>query len=165
MNDRRAQDDLLSDILAEPDPAGLREALLSQTLRLVKRRRLFRKARRAASVFAVLGGLVFILWRLVGPGSAHHTAQTPYILVRTQPLSERVLVATRPLARARLIVSSSTVASVSTKAEARAFQEIDDATLLSLAAPNAAVLVRLGPHSAELVFVPPKVAEQPAGVE
>jgi hypothetical protein len=40
------------------------------------------------------------------------------------------------------------------------YQDIDDATLLALAAPRIPVLVRLGSDSAELVFVSDKPTEQ-----
>ncbi len=42
--------------------------------------------------------------------------------------------------------------SISTRPEDRAFRNIAAAALLALAGTNAAVLIRLGPHSAELVF-------------
>ena len=41
------------------------------------------------------------------------------------------------------------------------FDEIEDAALLALAAPDSPVLVRLGPHAAELVLAQPLNAESP----
>jgi hypothetical protein len=64
-------------------------------------------------------------------------------LIETQPFAASGLVASAP---------SPSVARISTRPEDREYREIDDATLLALAGTNAAVLVRLGPHSAELVF-------------
>ncbi len=60
---------------------------------------------------------------------------------------------TKPLAPSALVASAKSlnVATITTRLEARGYREIDDATLLALAG-NSAVLVRLGPHSAELVF-------------
>ena len=45
-----------------------------------------------------------------------------------------------------------TVSVIATATAPHLAREIDDADLLSLAAPNPVVLVRLGPDSAELVF-------------
>jgi hypothetical protein len=149
MNDRRSHDSLLSDVLGEAGPAGRREALLSQTLRLAKRRRILRKARRVGSAIALLVALAFVCWRL-----APQSATRPYVLVRTQPMPSAALVETRPLPPASLVSSASTIAIVSTRLEPRGFQQIDDAQLLALAAPRPALLVRLGPQSAELIFAP-----------
>jgi hypothetical protein len=62
------------------------------------------------------------------------------------------MVKTAPLDSASEIASTPTVSIISTATAPHLAREIDDAGLLSLAAPNPVVLVRLGPHSAELVF-------------
>src|SRR5438552_12672726 len=56
---------LLADVLAEESDPGFREALLGQTLHLVRRQRRFRKVRRAGSALAVLAGLVLFVWRFL----------------------------------------------------------------------------------------------------
>jgi hypothetical protein len=151
----RNSDRLLSDILGE---AGeLREALLNRTLRQVKRRRTIRRVRRAGSVLLLLLLPVVLLVRRVQlppvPEAAH--GQLPYVLVRTAPLPSSALIETRPFAPSGVVASapSLSVANISSHGEVRGYREIDDATLLALAGTNAAVLVRSGPHSAELVFV------------
>ena len=160
------RDRLLSDVLAEPGEAGgLRDALLNRTLLHVKRRRTVRRVRRAGSVLLLLPLIVLLLCRVhlpQGPEAGHR--QGPYVLVRTEPLPRSALIETQPFARSGLVASapSPNVASITTRPEDRAYREIDDATLLGLAGTNAAVLVRLGPHSAELVFASGSMAAHTA---
>jgi predicted secreted protein len=85
----------------------------------------------------------------------------PYLLVETQPLPEANIVKTIPLNSVSQINSGSKVSIIATATEPRLAREIDDADLLSLAAPNPVILVRLGPHSAELVFAHTTDADAP----
>jgi hypothetical protein len=154
MNSER--DRLLGDILAEPSGSGeRRDALLNRTLRQVKRRRTVRRVRWAGSVLLVLPALALLLWRVhlpQGPKTANR--QVPYLLVRTEPMPRSALLGTHPFATSALVASapSPNLTAITTQPEARGYREIDDATLLALAGTNAAVLVRLGPHSAQLLF-------------
>ena len=154
MNSER--DRLLSDILAEPGGAGeRRDAMLNRTLRHVKRRRTIRRVRRAGSVLLLLLSTVLLVWRVQLPQAPEAVLhQVPYVLVRTAPLPRSALIETQPFAPTGLIASAPSLSAVSitTRPEERGYREIDDAALLNLAGTNAAVLVRLGPHSAELVF-------------
>ena len=102
---------------------------------------------------------MLVFWHSSPPRVVLRQSARPYALVQTQSLPQAALVNSRPLSPGSVVLSASTVASVSTAEEPRTFQEIDDATLLSLAAPNSPVLVRLGPHTAELVFARPPGAE------
>jgi hypothetical protein len=151
MNDRLSHDSLLSDVLGEAGPAGLRQALLSQTLHLARRRRMVRRARRLGSAVALLVGLGFVCWPLVPRNTSR-----AYVQVRTQPMPGAVVVETRPLSLAKVVSSGPHFAAVSTRLETGDFQEITDAQLLDLAAPHPAVLVRLEPEVAELIFAPTK---------
>ncbi len=157
------RDRLLGDILAEPGASGeLRDVLLNRTLTRVKRRRTVRRVRRAGAVLLV-PLLALLLWRVYlpqGPKASNH--QVPYALIRTEPLPESALVRTQPLALSELLTSapSPDVATITTRPGERGYREIDDAALLALAGTNAAVLVRLGPHSAELVFASGPMAAQ-----
>ena len=155
MNDPRQNECFLTDVLGEGISADFREGLLHETLRLARRRRRFRQARRAASALAVLVGLGLLAWRHVpsalGPASL---PTRPYVLVRTQPLPPAAWVATRPLSPANLVVSARTSDIVVTAKDGVPLREIDDDELLALV-PRPAALVRYGPHSVELVFVNP----------
>ncbi len=152
----RDRDRLLSDILAEPGEAdGRRDALLSRTLRHVRRRRMIRRARRAGSVLLLVSVILLLVWRPPPPqGPEAASRQRPYRLVRTERLGQSAVIETQPFA-ARSVVASApslNIATIVTRPENPGYHEIDDGTLLALAGTNAAVLVRLGPHSAELIF-------------
>src|SRR5436309_2326034 len=142
---------LLTDVLAEEGDPGFREALLGQTLQLVRRQRRFRKVRRVGSAMAVLAGLLLLVWRfLPSPLTVPPSPVKPYTLVRTQPLPASAIVATRPLPVPNLITSARSVDILVTSAAAHDFRELDDDQLLELVAPSPAMLVRRGPHAAEL---------------
>ena len=107
MNDPRHNERLLADVLGEGISADFREGLLNETLRLARRRRRFRQARRAASALAVLVGLGLLVWHQF-PSNLGPTGlpAKPYALVRTQPLPPAAWVATRPLSPANLVASA-----------------------------------------------------------
>ncbi len=152
-NDR---DRLLRDILAEPGEVDARrDALLHRTLRNVRRRRTIRRLRRAGSVLLLLPAMVLLVWWVQLPSRPQAvTRRLPYVLARTEPLSPSALIQTQPFAPSGVIATapSLNVNSIATRPEDRRYHEIDDAALLALAGTNGAVLVRSGPHSAELVF-------------
>ena len=151
---------LLIEVLSEDRTLELREALLGETLRLARRRRRFRQAQRgAAFVVVVLAGL-WLVWRRP-PGKLPETSSPrSYSLVRTEPMARSAVVETSTFSADRIVVSAPNAGLISTVSSEPILHEIGDADLLALAAPRAAVLVRLGPHSAELVF-----AEAVAGQE
>lgn len=148
------RDRLLSDILAEPGATGeLRDALLNRTLHYVRRRRIARRVEQAGGVLALLIALA-LLWQAHVPRGSKTAGRVPYVLVRTAPLPRSALIATQPFAVSGLVATapSLSIASIRTRPDERGYREIDDAALLAMAGTNAAVLVRLGPHSAELVL-------------
>ncbi len=164
MNDPHDRDNLLDDILTEDGAGDLRTVLLNQTLSAVKRRRVMRRVRAAGSVLSVLllTAVGLLVWHPHTPSRREaHTREKPYVLVRTATLPEITYLQTTPLGSANLVSSSASpnVVSVETSSNAPIYQDIDDATLLALAAPRPAVLVRLGPHSAQLIFVPETLHE------
>jgi hypothetical protein len=67
MNQPRDREELLADVLADESAAGFREALLSETLGLVRRRRQSRRAWRAASALVLVAGLGVLWWRGAAP--------------------------------------------------------------------------------------------------
>ena len=62
MNEPGHNERLLADVLGEGVSADFREGLLSETLRLARRRRRFRQVRNAASALAVLVVLGLLVW-------------------------------------------------------------------------------------------------------
>jgi hypothetical protein len=153
VNDLRHKDRLLADILGEVVSAEFRESLLNETLRSARRHRRRRQVRGLASALAVVALLAFLLWHLSPPGRGPSGRPAkPYQLVRTQPLPRAAWVGTKPFPPAGLVSSAATGQIVLTVNAARVVHEITDDELLALVSKPAA-LVRLGPHSAELVFV------------
>jgi hypothetical protein len=149
MHDER----FLADVLGEGISADFREGLLRETLRLARRRRHFLQMRQTASALAVLVGLGLLVWHRLpsrlGPAAM---PTRPYTIVHTQPLPPAAWVATRPLSPANHVVSASMGNIVVTAKAGVPVREISDDELLAIV-PKPAALVRLGPHSAELVFV------------
>lgn len=154
MNDPREIERLLADVLGEG--VGFRDGLLHETLRRARRRRRFRQARRAAPVLGLAIVLGVLAWRFfpAGPGPLHAPAR-PYEIVHTRPLAPAACAGTKPMAPGCVVASVTTADMVSTAAASGRVREISDEDLLALAAPKAVVLVRLGPHSAELIFPDP----------
>ena len=152
MNRQTDEEQLLNEVLAESLPESRRDELLSQTLLTVRRRRHTRQARRTVVALLLVLGLGFLLWPRAPHRMVQSNAPKPYVVVQTQPLPESEIVKTAPLRASSRVTSGPTATVISTATAPHLAREIDDAGLLSLAAPNPAVLVRLGPHSAELVF-------------
>lgn len=153
MNDPAHNERLLADVLGEGVSADLRESLLSETIRLARRRRRFRQVRGATSVLAVLAGLGLLIWHQVPSDRAPAALPVkPYTLVRSQPLPPAAWVRTGPLSPASIVASTSTVNIIATAGASSPIREINDDELLALL-PKPAALVRFGPHSAELGFV------------
>jgi hypothetical protein len=76
-------------------------------------------------------------------------------VVSTRSVEPAALIATRPFSRSIVVSSTGSLNVVSTLTAGETLLEINDEDLLALAAPNPAVLVRHGPHAAELVFAQP----------
>lgn len=152
MNRGDDKEHLLSEVLAEGTPESLREELLTQTLQHVRHRRRGRQGRRTVGAVVILLGLGFLLWPRPQHPFVQSSSAKPYVLVQTQPLPPADIVKTVPFNALKQVTSTSTIVDISTATEPRLAREIGDADLLALAAPNPVVLVRLGPHSAELVF-------------
>jgi len=134
MSDFHNEEDMLAAILAEDSPAGFREAMLGETLRMARGRRRFRQGRRAIAVCAVAGLLAICIWRQwPAPAAASRetiAAAPVYTLVLSRPLPASEIVAT---------VSGG-------------YRTLNDDQLLGLVAGEPAALVRTGPGSEELVF-------------
>ena len=158
MNPEPDHEPLLADVLAEDAPADFREAMLGETLRLVRRRRRWRQTRRAAILLVTLGLFAFLVGQNFPP---HPRSPTPvakmkdksYEQVRTQPLPAAAVVATRPLPDDQSTTSVATAEIVQTSTGT--FRVITDDELLALVSPRPAALVRLGPDSERLIFANP----------
>ena len=160
MNHQADKESLLAEVLAEASPAGFREALLAETLRLTRRRRQFRRVRRIAGVLVLMGLLVVLVAHhfsklpAVSPPIAKQIETQSYKLVRTQPLPASALVSTRSFSTAGFAAAVPKAVEVATVSGG--FRLINDDELLALLADKPAALIRTGPHSEELVFANPE---------
>jgi len=154
MNRPNDHERLLADVMAGADAAGFREALFGETLRLARQRRRFRKAWQAVPVVAVFVGLALLIRQGLPPRVTPREAiQQNHVVVVSQPLPAAALVMTRPLAIDHVVASFTNVLRVQTAQHRGQFREIDDDELLALVEPKPAALVRLGPHTAELIVL------------
>jgi len=160
MNRKTDNERLLADVLAEAAPEDYRDALLGETLRLVRRRRRWRQTRLAAAVLVAFGLCGIFIWqensppRPIAPAPAAKAVAKNYQLVQTRPLPATAIVATQPLAAGQFVAPAETVALVRTSSSN--YRVINDAELLALVTSHPAVLIRTGPRSEALVFANPE---------
>jgi len=155
-------DDLLDDVLAEAAPPAFRATLLEATLQQARRRGRLRRVRRAALPAALLVAVATLTWwRGRSPdASIASPAEPPCRIVRTQPLPTAAMVTTQPLLADRLIATEPFLAIVHTTPGSGGFRYINDEELLALVA-RPAILVRVGPHTQELIFTSPSGPPSP----
>jgi hypothetical protein len=152
---------LLTDVLAD-DNADFREAFLNQTLRNVRRKRRFRKVRHAAFASLMVVALPLIGFHfLVSKPPVSERPEAQYFLVTTQPLAAFAVISTRTNDTIAVVSSSPTVQLVTTSERSPLFRQLGDDELLALL-PSPALLVRRGPHLAEVVFAKPDVQNVPS---
>ncbi|HUD45363.1 MAG TPA: hypothetical protein VMR33_00965 [Candidatus Baltobacteraceae bacterium] len=157
------EDALLKDVFGEAAPASFREAMLGESLRVVRRCYRTRRVGRAAALLVLLG-LVVVL-------SRHSTSRRPdvlskaatvkveksYTLVRSQPLPVAATVTTRPLLSGQFIGATVFAGIVRTRPDG--FRAINDDELLALLSPRPCALIQVGPNVEKLVFVNPDDAK------
>lgn len=160
MNNRTDNESLLAEVLAEGSPSDFRPVMLAETLRLARRRRQFRQARRVVGVAMVLGVLAILASHpfskapVVSPALAQTTVKQSYELVHTQPLPAGAWINTRSFAEVQTVVPGATIAEIATVSGG--YRLINDDELLAFLADKPALLIRTGPHSEELVFANPE---------
>jgi hypothetical protein len=160
MNERTDNQNLLAEVLAEASPPDFRAAMLAETLRLARRRRQFRQARRAvgvltaASLLAVLVAQQFSEPTTISTPLAKKIAKKSYEPVRTQPMPTGALISTRNFPATGFASPAPRIIEDATTSGG--FRLINDDELLALLADKPAVLIRTGPHSEELVFANPE---------
>jgi hypothetical protein len=160
MNNHTDKESLLAEVLAEASPADFRAAMLTETLRLARRRRQFRQMRSAAGVLVVMGLLVILIPKLLykeqesAQPLVKRIVRPSYELIRTQAMPASGLIGTRNVPEVQSVTSVSTVVEIVTVSGG--FLQINDNELLAFFADEPAVLIRTGPHSEELVFANPE---------
>lgn len=146
---------LLSDILAEDADSDFRGALLDHTLFFVRRKRRFRKVRNGAFASLALIGLALASFHFLGSKpTLTKRAEPSYVLITTQPLPADAVVSTGRDQSVATVSSSPMINFVTTGNTAPVLRQLDDEELLALL-PSPALIVRRGPHLAEVVFAGP----------
>src|SRR5688572_6815994 len=136
MNRIPNRDELLDDVLQGSSSPQFRVALLADTLRYARRRRLQRRATRAALVTVVCGALGLLVWRHAPGGPVPEASRPTYALVYTQPFASAAIVITRPLGDDRIVATATTVIEVRTQRGAGGLRLVNDDELLALASPR-----------------------------
>lgn len=150
---------LLADVLADADSnQAFRDSLLGTTLTLVRRRRRRRQMGRTAIAVATALVLAAAIWPMT---STHQTVVVKTwrgntARVESRRLSRDAIIRTVPLAPGQTVASYASVQTIETQSGVTPLRLIDDRELLALVAPYPAALVRVGPHSEELLFLDPK---------
>src|SRR5215472_2038725 len=128
---------LLAAVLAEESGQEFREALLGQTLRLVKRRRRFRQVRRAAAAFALVFGTALLGWRYVPRLHTPVSNSVPslsYMLVQTRPFTG--IVSSHPLSSQAFVSSRPATSLITTREAHPAVPETKATQLLDMVRPS-----------------------------
>lgn len=147
MNHRTDHDSLLTDVLAEAEPAQLRATLLGDTLRQVRRRSRNRIA--ARMTFAGAAVMAVTLWLGRAPGT-RDIERCP--IVHSRPLPTGALVTTRSFNPVQRVATQRFFASFHSLEGTAPVRLITDAELLALAGPRPAVLVRVSSREQTLIF-------------
>jgi|SRR5438128_3319051 len=144
---------LLEDVLAEAVPADFGRVLLDGTLRAVRRRRQVRQWSRGLAVVGAFAAIALTIWNTLLPTPS---VRSGLRVVSSRPLPPSMIVETQPGGVTLVTSSPNTFLPVKTGANEDSFQEINDEQLLALAGDRPVVLVRGGPHQAELIFLNPE---------
>lgn len=144
---------LLEAILDEGD--GFREALLTKTLRHVRRKNHARQYKRAGAVVLLLAMVPFLFRNLPKhiPVPEMAKVHTPYQLVHTQPVRESMVVRTQPNKFSVSPVASIHLVTVTSASSKGLFKSINDEQLFSLLAGHPAALVWHNSTQPELLFL------------
>jgi hypothetical protein len=161
---RESDDDaLLKDVFGEAAPASLREVMLGESLRMVRRRYRTRRLGRAAALLVVLGLAVVLLLQStlrrqdVLSNATPAKVEKSYTLVRNRALLAAAMVTTRPLSSGQFIGATVFARIVRTRLDS--FRVINDDELLALLAPRPCALIQIGPNLEKLVLVNPDDAK------
>ncbi len=164
MKPENEDDALLKDVFGEAAPPSLRDSMLGESLRAVRRQRRNRRLGRAGALLAVLGlGLAALLRQSMPRHQNILTKASPakveqsYTLVRSQSLPATAIVTTKPMSSGQFIGAETFAGIVRTRSNS--FRTISDDELLALLSPHPCALVRIGPNSEKLVFVNPDDAK------
>ena len=157
MKNQSDPDRLLDDIMTDAASSEFRAVMLEQTLRQVRQRNRVRQWSRSIAAVALVVSVPLLGWKLfVAPSKSSRSQSRSFGVVRSEPLNPSLIVETK-LGMVNIITSiASTAAFVETEPGKNLVKEINDDQLLALVTGRLVVLVRQGPHQAELLFLNPE---------
>ena len=145
---------LLDDVLGEAASPDFRAGLLDGTLKQARRRKQFRRWNRGL----LMAALVVAAW--VWSRKPHTavevervTAQKPFEIIVSKPMNPAWIIVSSPGLVKEINSSNFRVGIIETDPTVRYFRELNDDQLMALTAGKPSMLVRQGPHEAELLVV------------
>jgi len=155
------QSQLLDTLLEEDSFSQFQGQLLEQTLTAVRRKKRARQFRNGLIIAAVLS-LFFLPARrqTVMPLTAGSQSARPFETVQTHPLTESMIVKTRPASVDLFSSSESSFALIETGKVRSHLEVITDEELFALVPGEAKLLVWHAPHEAELLVLNPLTPSQ-----
>ena len=145
---------LLADVLEEAAPPDFRAELLDRTLKHVRRRRHLRQWNQGLLAAALISTVGFFAWKSRTPNGTNQGVPIETLeIVASQPLSPSMRVQSSPGTVKMISSSPSALVVIETSPFGDGFRELNDEELLAFTAGKPSVLVRRGPHQAELLFV------------
>jgi hypothetical protein len=150
----RADTPLPADVLEEAASPDFRAELLDCTLRQVRRQRHLRQWNQGLLAAAFITVLGFLAWNTRAPKDAQQGAPAETLeIVTSQPLSPAMIVQSSPGLVKMINSSASALVVIETSPFGDGYRELNDEELLAFTAGKPSVLVRRGPHQAELLIV------------
>lgn len=151
MKNETESNQLLDDILEEVAPSSFRAELLAQTLKQAHRRNRARRWNQSLLALAAVAFAGLLALRMQVPRKVPQASPVRGLaVVRSVPLNPSEVVETVPGSAHVIGSSSGAVAKVETQPSV---QMLNDSELLALMDGTPSVLVREGPHAAELLIV------------
>src|SRR5882724_2340827 len=145
---------LLADVFEETAPPDFRAELLDRTLQQVRRRRHLHQWNQGLLAAAFITILGFLVWKTRAPKDTNQGAPGETLeIVTSQPLNPAMIVQSSPGLVEMISSSPSALVVVETSPFGDGFRELNDEGLLAFTAGKPSVLVRQGPHQAELLIV------------
>ena len=145
---------LLADVLEEAAPPDFRAELLDCTLKQVRRRRHLRQWNQGLLTAAFIATLGLLVWKSRAPKDANQASPRETLeIVTSRRLSPAMIVQSSPGLVEMISSSRSALAIIETSPFSHDFRELNDEELLAFTAGKPSVLVRQGPHQAELLIV------------
>jgi hypothetical protein len=147
-------DRLLDDVLEELAPPDFRAQLLDCTLAQVRRKKQVRRRNRGLLAAACVACTSIFLFQGRAPVvTKHEPSSGTLVMISTRPFNASMIVESTSGSVAMITSAASRISMIETDPARREFRVLTDDELLALVPGRSAMLVRQGPHEAELLIV------------